>query len=194
MPIKQGTDELVLIRKAGDRKDANKVMWVTELERETEKDRDTEATVDGPVNSGGTLESTVTINCYMNQDDTLCDEIEDATEEDTLMSYGLSTRELRTKMESIKQNIVKAIGIVLTVLTTLKISQNLKLNLAYIIEKFVVGQHYQNRSRKTKLLMASTILLLQIQLTMVLCQKFPNLTNQAQLKLYNTRARCPLFF
>ena len=26
-------------------------MWVTELERETEKDRDTEATVDGPVNS-----------------------------------------------------------------------------------------------------------------------------------------------
>ena len=27
-------------------------MWVTELERETEKDRDTEATVDGPVNSG----------------------------------------------------------------------------------------------------------------------------------------------
>ena len=29
MAIKQGTDELVLIRKAGDRKDANKVMWVT---------------------------------------------------------------------------------------------------------------------------------------------------------------------
>ena len=26
MAIKQGTDELVLIRKAGDRKDANKVM------------------------------------------------------------------------------------------------------------------------------------------------------------------------
>ena len=67
-------------------------MWVTELERETEKDRDTEATVDGPVNSGGTLESTVTINCYMNQDDTLCDEIEDATEEDTLMNYGSLTK------------------------------------------------------------------------------------------------------
>ena len=37
MPTKQGTDELVLIRKVGDRKDANKVMLVTELERETEK-------------------------------------------------------------------------------------------------------------------------------------------------------------
>ena len=67
MPTKQGTDELVLIRKVGDRKDANKVMLVTELERETEKDRDTEATFDGSVNSGGTLESTVTINCYMDQ-------------------------------------------------------------------------------------------------------------------------------
>ena len=83
MPTKQGTDELVLIRKVGDRKDANKVMLVTELERETEKDRDTEATFDGSVNSGGTLESTVTINCYMDQKDTLCDEIEDATEDDT---------------------------------------------------------------------------------------------------------------
>lgn len=83
MPTKQGTDELVLIRKLGDRKDANKVMLVTELERETEKDRDTEATFDGSVNSGGTLESTVTINCYMDQKDTLCDEIEDATEDDT---------------------------------------------------------------------------------------------------------------
>ena len=42
--------------------------------------------------------------------------------------------------------------------------------------------------------MASTILLLQIQLTMVLCQKSHNLTNQAQQKLIISRARCPLFF
>ena len=97
MAIKQGTDELVLIRKAGDKKDANKVMWVTELERETEKDRDTEATVDGPVNSGGTLESTVTINCYMNQDDTLCDEIEDATEEDTPYELWVIKKKVKNK-------------------------------------------------------------------------------------------------
>ena len=38
MPTKQGTDELVLIRKLGDRQDANKVL-VTELERETERQR-----------------------------------------------------------------------------------------------------------------------------------------------------------
>ena len=94
-------------------------------------------------------------------------------------------KRVKTKMENIKQSIVKDTGIVLIVLTTLKISQNLKLNLVYILEKFVVGQHYQNKSRKTKLLMASTILLLQIQLMMVLCQKFLNLTNQAQQKLYN---------
>ena len=33
----------------------------------------------------------------MNQDDTLCDEIEDATEEDIPMSYGLSTKELKQR-------------------------------------------------------------------------------------------------
>jgi hypothetical protein len=38
--------------------------------------------MDGSVNSGGSLESTVTWTCYMNHDDTLADEVEDATEED----------------------------------------------------------------------------------------------------------------
>ena len=80
MAIKQGTDELVLIRKAGDRKDANKVMWVTELERR--KRQRYRSYCRWSLLTRGTLESTVTINCYMNQDDTLCDEIEDATEED----------------------------------------------------------------------------------------------------------------
>ena len=65
-------------------------MLVTELERETEKDRDTEATFDGSVNSGGTLESTVTINCYMDQKDTLCDEIETQQKMIRHTSYGLS--------------------------------------------------------------------------------------------------------
>ena len=82
MAIKQGTDELVLVRKVSERVQADKVMYVTEMERETEKDRDTEATMDGSVNSGGTLEGTVTWTCYMTHDDTLADEIEDATEDD----------------------------------------------------------------------------------------------------------------
>lgn len=82
MATKQGTDELVLVRKLGTRVQGDKVMYVTELERETEKDRDTEATMDGSVNSGGTLEGTVTWTCYMTHDDTLADEIEDATEDD----------------------------------------------------------------------------------------------------------------
>lgn len=83
MAIKQGTDELILLRPVGAKEDADKVMWITQMERETEKDRDTEATMDGSVNSGGSLESTVTWTCYMNHDDTLADEVEDATEEDT---------------------------------------------------------------------------------------------------------------
>ena len=37
MAIKQGNDELVLVRKLGERVDAEKVLFITELERETEK-------------------------------------------------------------------------------------------------------------------------------------------------------------
>ncbi|MBM2657556.1 phage major tail protein, TP901-1 family [Staphylococcus pseudoxylosus] len=83
MAIKQGTDELALIRKAGEAVEANKIMWITELERETERDSDQEATIDGSVSSGGTLESTVTITSYMDVDDELSDEIEDAAEDGT---------------------------------------------------------------------------------------------------------------
>lgn len=81
MAIKQGADELALIRKLGDATEADKIMWITELERETERDTDNEATVDGSVSSGGTRESTVTITSYMDVDDELSDEIEDATED-----------------------------------------------------------------------------------------------------------------
>lgn len=83
MAIKQGTDELALIRKLGDAREADKIMWITELERETERDSDSEATVDGSVNSGGSLESTVTVTSYMDVKDELSDEIEDATEDST---------------------------------------------------------------------------------------------------------------
>lgn len=83
MAIKQGTDELALVRKLGDATEAFKIMWITELERETERDSDQEATIDGTVASGGTLESTVTITSYMDVDDELSDEIEDAAEDGT---------------------------------------------------------------------------------------------------------------
>ena len=128
----------------------------------------------------------------MNQDDTLCDEIEDATEEDTPYELWVINKKVKTKMENIKQNIVKDTGIVLTVLTTLKISQNLKLNLVYL-RKVRGWATLPEQIEKTKLLMASTILLLQIQLTMVLCQKSHNLTNQAQQKLYNIEGLMPSF-
>ena len=109
-------------------------MLVTELERETEKDRDTEATFDGSVNSGGTLESTVTINCYMDQKDTLCDEIEDATEDDTPYELWVINKRVKMKMVNIKLNIDKVIGTVSLVLMKQTVSLNLKQNLAFILK------------------------------------------------------------
>lgn len=95
MAIKQGTDELVLLRKLGERVQAEKVMYATEIERETERDSDTEATMDGSVNSGGTLESTVTVTCYMTQDDTLMDEVEDATEDATAYELWIINKHVK---------------------------------------------------------------------------------------------------
>ncbi len=97
MAIKQGSDELALIRRLGDAKEADKIMWITELERETERDTDNEATVDGSVSSGGTRESTVTITSYMDVDDELSDEIEDAAEDAT--AYELWIINKRVKNE-----------------------------------------------------------------------------------------------
>ena len=42
----------------------------------------------------------------MNQDDTLCDEIEDATEEDIPYELWVINKRVKTKMENIKQSIV----------------------------------------------------------------------------------------
>lgn len=95
MAIKQGTDELALVRKLGEATEANKIMWVTELERETERDSDQEATVDGSVSSGGTLESTVTITSYMDVEDELSDEIEDAAEEGTAYELWIINKRVK---------------------------------------------------------------------------------------------------
>ncbi|MDK9853128.1 phage major tail protein, TP901-1 family [Staphylococcus equorum] len=98
MAIKQGKDELALVRKLGDATEAYKVMWITELERETERDSDQEATIDGTVTSGGTLESTVTITSYTDVDDELSDEIEDAAEDG--IEYELWILNKKVKNES----------------------------------------------------------------------------------------------
>ncbi|MDW3910643.1 phage major tail protein, TP901-1 family [Staphylococcus saprophyticus] len=95
MPIKQGTDELVLVRKLGLAKAADKVMYATEIERETERDTDTEATMDGSVQSKGTTESTVTLTTYMLQNDTLTDDIEDATEDGTAYEMWIINKHVK---------------------------------------------------------------------------------------------------
>ncbi|MDW4214786.1 phage major tail protein, TP901-1 family [Staphylococcus shinii] len=102
MAIKQGTDELALIRKAGEAVEANKIMWITELERETERDSDQEATIDGSVSSGGTLESTVTITSYMDVEDELSDEIEDATEEGTAYELWIINKKVQNEQGQYK--------------------------------------------------------------------------------------------
>lgn len=102
MAIKQGTDELALIRKAGEAVEANKIMWITELKRETERDSDQEATIDGSVSSGGTLESTVTITSYMDVEDELSDEIEDATEEGTAYELWIINKKVQNEQGQYK--------------------------------------------------------------------------------------------
>ncbi|MDW4457566.1 phage major tail protein, TP901-1 family [Staphylococcus saprophyticus] len=97
MAIKQGTDELALVRKAGEAVEANKIMWITELERETERDSDQEATIDGSVSSGGTLESTVTITSYMDVEDELSDEIEDAAEDGTAYELWVINKKVQNE-------------------------------------------------------------------------------------------------
>lgn len=100
MAIKQGTDELALVRKAGEATQADKIMWITELERETERDSDQEATVDGSVSSGGTLESTVTITSYMDVRDDLSDEIEDAVEDGTAYELWIINKQVKGSGEN----------------------------------------------------------------------------------------------
>ena len=102
MAIKQGTDELALIRKAGEAVEANKIMWITELERETERDSDQEATIDGSVSSGGTLESTVTITSYMDVEDELSDEIEDAAEDGTAYELWIINKKVQNEQGQYK--------------------------------------------------------------------------------------------
>ena len=103
MAVKQGTDELVLVRKAGEAVDADKVMWLTEIEQETERDSDSEATMDGSVNSGGSTESTVSLKSYMDVDDTLCDDIEDATEDATPYETWVINKKLKMTRANIKR-------------------------------------------------------------------------------------------
>ncbi|MEB7746288.1 phage major tail protein, TP901-1 family [Staphylococcus equorum] len=102
MAIKQGTDELALVRKAGEAVEANKIMWITELERETERDSDQEATIDGSVSSGGTLESTVTITSYMDVDDELSDEIEDAAEDGEAYELWIINKKVKNEQGQYK--------------------------------------------------------------------------------------------
>ena len=190
MPTKQGTDELVLIRKVGDRKDANKVMLVTELERETEKDRDTEATFDGSVNSGGTLESTVTINCYMDQKDTLCDEIEDATEDDTPYELWVINKRVRNEDGKYKAEYRQGYWNSITRTNEADGIAEFETEFGVYLKKYAVTLHCRQQLKKIKLLMASTILLRLIQQTMVWLKVFHN---QQKLKLYKHEGNIPSF-
>lgn len=106
MPIKQGSDELMLLRPLGEATEAKKVLWGTSIERETERDSDNEATMDGAVQSGGSLESTVTGAAYMEVDDELADELEDATED--AKAYELWIINKRVKGTGENENKYKA--------------------------------------------------------------------------------------
>ena len=85
----------------------------------------------------------------MNTDDTLCDEIEDATEDDTPYELWIINKKLKIKTVNTKQNTDKVTGTVSTVRTKQTVSQNSKLNLVYILKSSWLG-YITRRNRENK--------------------------------------------
>lgn len=84
-----GSDELILIRIAGQAVDATKVMLLKEQARSSERDTDTESTVDGDITSGGTRENTVEFSAFIYARDVLIEEIHDAVQGDEEIPYEM---------------------------------------------------------------------------------------------------------
>ena len=85
----------------------------------------------------------------MNTDDTLCDEIEDATEDDTPYELWIINKKLKIKTVNTKQNTDKVTGTVSTVRTEADGIAEFETEFGVYLKKFVVGLHYQTKSRKT---------------------------------------------
>lgn len=100
MALLSGSDEIILLRVAGQAVDATKVMLLKENTRSHERDTDTEETVDGAVQSGGTRESTVEFNAFINNRDPLIEEIEDAVQGEDTVAYEMWVINKKWKHES----------------------------------------------------------------------------------------------
>lgn len=76
--MKNSNDRIILFRKAGEKVDATKMLFLTEYGLSHEADTDTEDTMDGSYNTGGSVESTMSGTAKMFYGDDFADEIEDA--------------------------------------------------------------------------------------------------------------------
>lgn len=76
--MKDSNDRIVLFRKAGEKVDATKMLFLTEYGLSHEADTDSEKTMDGSYNTGGSVESTMSGTAKMSYNDGFADEIEDA--------------------------------------------------------------------------------------------------------------------
>ena len=123
--------------------------------------------------------------------DTLCDEIEDATEDDTPYELWVINKRVRNEDGKYKAEYRQGYWNSITRTNEADGIAEFETEFGVYLKNNVVMLHYRQQSKKTKLLMASTILLHLIQQTTVWLTVFHN---QQKLKLYKHEGNIPFLF
>lgn len=149
--------------------------------------------MDGSVNSGGTLEGTVTWTCYMTHDDTLADEIEDATEDDVPYEVWIINKRVQNTQGKYKAEYRQGYFNSITRSNEADGIAEFEVEYGTYLKRFVATLHYQTLLNKTKHNTDSTTLSKATQPTMVLLKAFHNQMNLNRQKRYNMRLNAPIF-
>ncbi|EGQ4429774.1 phage major tail protein, TP901-1 family [Staphylococcus pseudintermedius] len=102
MEIVQGSDILILARKLGDKKNANKVILGKEYKISSEADSDTVDTFDGSFETGGSKKTTVGITALMNRGDKFAETIESSLGKVKYELWLIDIKDLGTGSDSNK--------------------------------------------------------------------------------------------
>lgn len=100
MGKKKSKDRLFLLRVAGQKIDAQKMMFLTEYSVSHEADSEKEDTMDDSYSTSGSLESTISATSKMDYSDPLIDEIEDAVRD----GVPYEMLEIESKLEGTGDN------------------------------------------------------------------------------------------
>lgn len=95
----------------------------------------------------------------MDQKDTLCDEIEDATEDDTPYELWVINKRVQNSKGKYKAEYRQGYWNSITRTNEADGIAEFETEYSTYLKKYAVGLHYRQQSKKTKLLMASMILL-----------------------------------